>query len=372
MKKIIIYNDHWCSGGVESFWTNIINSIGITEDFHFRILVAQKESDIYDSILEKNNVKVEYIIDKPTGNPFKRIYTTNKKIKKKLSELECDILHINTCNAFGLKISKVAKKIGIENVIVHAHNSQVENDRFRLKRIYHFIAKRFYSKYPDYYFACSRLAGEFVFSKKYYNRIKIINNGVNIDRFSFNADVRVKTRDELNINNEIVIGHIGRFSEQKNQSYVIKIFNEFNKINKNSKLLLIGDGTLKNKIDAKIEKLGLKDKVIEIINTKDIEKYYQAMDVFILPSKHEGLPVVGVEAQTSGLPVIFSDSITREVKISDNVLFVSIKNKPIIWAISILENSKKIINRSINKEITKNKGFDIIDVANELKDFYLK
>src|SRR5699024_6387747 len=142
-------------------------------------------------------------------------------------------------------------------------------------------------------------------------------------------------RKELGLQNEVVLGHVGRFVTTKNHTYIIDVFNEYQKLNSNSILLLIGSGELQDKIMEKAEKLNLVPKIKFLGDRSDVHELLQAFDIFIFPSIYEGLPVTLVEAQASGLPIIASDSITKEVKITNLVNFRSIHEEPIKWAQTI-------------------------------------
>lgn len=368
MKKLVVFNDHWCSGGVESLWTNIIDSVGINNDISITILATQKETDIYDEILKRNNVEIVTVLNHIIKNPIKRTLENMKNIKKKLIELQPDIFHINSCNASGLKIAKLAKKLGIKTVIVHAHVTSIQNDKFKLKLFMHKFWRFKYSKYPDFCYACSKMAGEFMFKKKRHNEMIIFKNGVKLDRYDFNLEYRDEIRSKYSLSNEILIGHIGRFNYQKNHTFLIDIFNEVHKLNHSAKLLLLGEGPLKEEILNKIKSLKLEGNIIDAGVTDEAYKYYQAFDAFILPSLCEGLPVVGVEAQASGLPVLYADTITPEAKILDETLYLSLEDKPKLWAQEVLRLSN--LKRESVKDIIKASGFDIIEESNKLFDFY--
>ena len=164
-----------------------------------------------------------------------------------------------------------------------------------------------------------------------------------------------------------MVGHIGRFNMQKNHKFIIKVFNEIQKLEPNSILLLIGDGELKDTIENQIDSLGLKSKVKFMGVRKDTFNLYQAMDVFLLPSLFEGLPVVAVEAQDSNLPIIASDTITKEIDLTPNVSFLSLSSAPEIWAKDILNKKTK---RRSNTLLLKKKGYDVKDEASKLTEFY--
>jgi glycosyltransferase involved in cell wall biosynthesis len=254
-----------------------------------------------------------------------------------------------------------AKFYGVKNIIHHSHNIKW-SDKFLnglRNRFLFFWARIFITKK----LACSDLAGKFLFKKHY----KIINNGIDTEKFKFNEEIRSKIREELNIKDKFVIGHIGRFSHEKNHEFIIDIFNELYKQDKNSILLLVGDGQLKKEIEQKVYNLELGKNVIFTGNKKNVNDYYQSMDVFILPSFQEAFPVVGVEAQTSGLPCFFSNCMTTDIVICNSKqLSLDLSAKQ--WADEI-SKYKNFIRKDVSK-IIRSKGFDISWCVKQIYSFY--
>ena len=211
-----------------------------------------------------------------------------------------------------------------------------------------------------------------MFGKKFLQKheLTIINNAIDINKYKYNKNTRIKIRDELKINDKFVIGHIGRFCFQKNHDFLVDVFNEVQKIEKEAVLLLIGEGELEKNIKEKVRKLGIEDKVIFLGTTDNVQDYLQAMDVFVLPSRFEGLPVVGVEAQVSSTKCFFSNNITSEVKITKNVEFISLNCSSKQWAKKILEN--KNIDKCDLERSQLIYSYDIHVMSKKLTDIYSK
>lgn len=363
MKHVVIFNDHWCSGGVESLWTNLIKNI-TTDEFYFTILATQKETDIYDDILNEHNVNIITILDKVISNPIIRTKKNIKGFKNKIKELNPDILHINSCNASGLKLAHIAKKCGIKHVIVHSHNTLIEADKLKLKLLAHKIWQRKYLSAPDAYFGCSTESLAFMFNTK---KGYLLKNGVDLSKFKFEEEYRNEIRGKFNLRpDDYVIGHVGRFCNQKNHKFLIDIFNNYLKTN-NGYLMLVGEGELREEIEEYANSLGIKNHIIFAGTTSEVYKYYSAFDLFVLPSLHEGLPVVAIEAQATGLPVIMADTITQEAKITTNVSYLPLSDMD-LW-VSRINQYKNIERKDTKEEITAS-GFDIKDSANKLIKFY--
>jgi glycosyltransferase involved in cell wall biosynthesis len=216
-------------------------------------------------------------------------------------------------------------------------------------------------------FACSQKAGTFLFGKKDF---AIINNAIEVKKYIFNEETREKIRTKLNLNNKFVIGHVGRLSIEKNHLFLLDVFAQVHNKCIDSVLLLVGEGALKLKIKEKVKALGLEDNVVFLGVCSNVNEIYQAMDVFVLPSLFEGLPTVGIEAQTAGLMCFFSDEVTPEVKVTNFVQFISLKNNASYWSEQILKYSNGY-KRYDKSEILIQAGYDIKNTAKQLEDFYL-
>ena len=299
---------------------------------------------------------------------YQNVFQYMKALRKHFEEEKYQIVHsnMNTLSVFSLR---AAKKAGVPVRICHSHSTAGKGEFCRnlLKR----ILKPFSKKYATHLFACSELAGRWLFGNKAYDdgKVTVINNAIDLERFRFNKDVRDQMRAQYGIGDRFCIGHVGRFTEQKNQGFLLEIFYEFLKRRPESVLLLVGDGPLHDELTKKVEELSLTDKVIFAGVHKHSERYYQAMDCFLLPSLYEGLPVVGIEAQAAGLHVITSQAVTRDLNIVDRVEFLSFENSPIDWADHIMQLN---IPADRNASYLKMKGtiFDLQNEAGKLEKIY--
>ena len=199
--------------------------------------------------------------------------------------------------------------------------------------------------------ACSRAAGEMLYTRPF----RVLVNGIDCERFSFTASVREQMRQKLGLQDCFVVGHIGRFSQQKNHTRLIHIFKAVLQQKPQARLLLCGQGENLERSQQEAEALGIAESVLFCGNVKRPEDYLQAMDVFVLPSLFEGLPIVGVEAQASGLPCIFADTITQEVKILPQTRFLSLSQSDEVWAECIIQ--MKSMERSLAGHRVESAGF---------------
>lgn len=352
-------------GGIETFLMNIYRNID-KEKVQFDFLLSSKEKGIYEDEIEKMGGKIYRVPPRRDG-----LLKNRKALKKFFKEhKEYQVIHAHIDCLSNIRLFKIATKNGIPTIIIHSRNN---NHSGIIHNIMHKLNKKKIDKYTTDYFAISDLAAEWLFSEKVYKQHKynVIGNGIDIDKFIFNKQIREKIRQELNIQEKKVIGHIGRFAEQKNHEFLIDIFNEIQNKDKNTVLLLLGDGPLKEKIQEKVNNLNLSDKVLFLGVKQNAYDYMQAMDVFLFPSLYEGLGRVLIEAQAADLPCIASEKvIPREANILDTYQSVDLQNPSTEWADRTLD-ALKYTERKDRREEIGQAGYDIKKVAQQLQEFYL-
>ena len=287
-----------------------------------------------------------------------------RDLKKLFKENRYGIVHahLTTMSVFSLA---AAKSCGVPVRICHGHNTACKSEW--KKNLLKVMLRPFSSTFATHYFACSDYAGKWLFGKNIAKseRYRVIPNAVEADKFRFNGEVRREVRKELGVENNLVLGHIGRFAYQKNHAFLMDIFNEVLRKDSGAVLLLVGEGSLLNEVKQKVHHMGL-DAAVRFLGVReDVDRLYQAFDVFCLPSRYEGLPVVGVEAQISGVPCVFSGAMTKETAFTNGVTFVDLERSAEEWAQIILECAVK------DRSIVQNVGnFEISDQARELGRFY--
>lgn len=220
--------------------------------------------------------------------------------------------------------------------------------------------------------APSTEAAEWIFGKKavHSKEVIILKNAVDLDTYKYTLEGRVAIRKEFHIENKFVVGHIGRFNQQKNHIFLIRIFSEIVKQNENAVLFLVGKGELEKEIQIQINELGIQDHVIFLGVRSDVPDILSAMDVFIFPSLYEGMPNVVIEAQATGLPCVISDSITNEVKLSDLVKSCSLDDDIKIWSDIALGFEQR--ERAAYKEVIQKSGYSIDDTVRDLEQIFTK
>lgn len=263
----------------------------------------------------------------------------------------------------------VAKKSGVPVTVAHSRNAGVvKGPKGAATKFF----RRNLTEKADHCFACSVLAGEDVFGVEAMKagKVKIIHNAIDAGRFTYDAHKRAAVRARLDLGEKLVLGHVGRFDYQKNHPYLIDIFARLCESREDAVLLLLGEGAGQDSIREKCRMLGIEGKVRFLGNQKKTEDYYQAMDIFVLPSFFEGLPGVLVEAQAAGLKCFVSDSVTKEAQATDLVTYLSIEQPAETWAKRILEEAG--YERKDTYRTMRNAGFDVRTQAAGYQLFYQK
>ena len=346
-------------GGVEAVLINYFSNINL-ENYDLTVISHEKSNKECKEQFEKIGFTIYEVPSKKENlkENIKQIYNILKKEKP-------DIVHshLTLSNYAPLFIAWICK---VRVRISHSH--LVYERKNIIQKLHAFLS----NLSATHYMACGEAAAKYLFGKKRGKKSKvyILNNAVDISKFQYLEKTRSEIRKELGIEEKFVVGHIGRFHEQKNHEFLITAFKEVIKQNDNAVLLLIGNGKLKEKIKNQIERENIQDNVIILSGKNNIYDYYQAMDLFVLPSLYEGLGMVLIEAQISGLPCLASSTIPNEVKITPLLKFLDI-NSTSIWSEQILK-SKCNYNRLQYIDEVKKSGYDIRKEAEKLDKFYKK
>lgn len=365
MKRVLQVLPGLNRGGLETFVMNVYRNIDKSK-IQFDFLTNMKTGNYAEEITELGG-KIHYIPPRHKGykafcKNLHKFFEQNKGVY--------DAIHYHESSLTSLEVLYYAKKAGIPIRIIHSHSSSIMGNKFHY--LTHYLGKAFISTLANRYFGCSDKALDWMFR---YSGIRskavMVNNGINSSLFKYDVETRTKVRREFNIaDNDIVIGHVGRFSAVKNHNFLIDVFKELKEISKSVKLMLVGVGELENEIHTKVEELKLSDSVIFTGSRSDTNKLYQAMDIFVMPSLYEGLPMVLVEAQTAGLPVLCSNRISKMSAMSDNFEMLALEEEPQKWANQIIEMLKAPINRKGGQKCIINAGYDINKIVEYLSYTY--
>ena len=353
----------WVGGGVEAVVMNYYRNIDRNK-VQFDFICDDDSTCIPKEEIKNLGGKVILI------PPYQKVFKYHKELKKVLKEGKYKIIHshINALSVFSLWAAKSAK---VPVRIAHSHSTS--NKKEWKKTLLKNILRPFSKIFATDYFCCSELAGRWLFGNKTYDQGKVylLNNAIDVDKFKYNEKVRKAKRKELNIKDkDLVIGHIGRFVKQKNHEFLIEIFNEIHKQNKNTILLLAGDGPLKEAIQNKVKELNLDKNVKFLGQRNDVNELYQAMDLFLFPSLYEGLGMVLIEAQCAGNLCFASTEVPSVAKLTDNLNFISLSTTPEKWATDILNKIEQYHRKSNKSEITK-ANYDIKEEVKKLEKKYI-
>lgn len=359
IKVLIIATKHFELDGITNVILNYYRAID-KKDMHIDFVVPNdiREDLEYEIKSYGSNI---FKIDNRIKRPIKYIQSLSKLIEKN----KYDIVHAHG-NSYTLSLEMYsARKGGAKVRIPHSHNTKSNYI------LVHYLLKRLFNRNYTHGFACGQKAGEWLYKFKPFT---IINNGIEVNKYKYNENTRLKYRKKYKLENKKVVGHIGGFNEQKNHEFLIQIFSELYERDNSYRLILIGDGKLRSNIEKQVKQLGLDDKVIFMGKTLDVPNLMQAMDMIIMPSKFEGLPLTLVEAQSACLQCFVSTAITKEVNITELIKFVSLEESSEKWAEKINNyefKNREDIKEEVLKKIIKG-GYSIDDNAKEMKRLYKK
>lgn len=357
MKRLLCIVSIMDAGGAETFLMKLYRNID-REKYQMDFAVSSNQEGIYNKEIESLGGRVFFIGTKLDG-AFKNAINLYKLIKREKYDYVLKTSHLSVA-AIDLLVAKLA---GVKVRVYRSSNSNATSSTTIEK-----ISQKVFSFLPRVFanvkIAPSTEAAEYVFGKGCVRKGKaeILKNGLDLNTYCFNEIGREKIREEFSISDKFVVGHIGRFNKQKNHIFLIKIFKEIKKINTNAVLLLVGEGELKEEIKEQVKKEGIKNSVIFAGKRKDIPQLLSAMDVFVFPSFFEGMPNTVIEAQSTGLSCLISDSVTKEAKICKNVEYISLEQSPQEWAEKALSTNNN--DREKGKEKLKEAGYDISKVSN--------
>lgn len=351
-------------GGAETVVMNLYRNIDRNK-LQFDFIIHTEDDCDYSDEIKSLGGKI-YSIPKYTGKNHFQYKNAWKVFFRDHGEYKLIHGHVRSTASIYLKI---AKDYGL-TTISHSHStSSGKGLSASIKDTLQYPIRHI----ADYLFACSRPAGIWLFGKKACQKenFYVLNNAIDAKKFIFNKDARINIRKEFSVENKIVIGHVGRFSSEKNHTFLIEVFEKIYNKNKNTILMLVGTGGMLPQIKNKVSELGLTDGVIFTGVRPDIPELLHAMDVFVFPSLFEGLGMVAIEAQASGLNCVVADTIPNEAFITDLIKSVPLSSSVDIWANKILGYSAGYERRDTYDEIC-NKGYDIAGNSKWLEDFYVQ
>lgn len=286
-----------------------------------------------------------------------------------------DIVHLHTSNWSSFLLERLAREANVPKIIVHSHNSDIHNSygksREEAREKHLLMRERLSEDTATDYWACSWKAADWLYGNRIpEEKIVIMKNAIDVDKFLFQLSIREQKRKESGLEGNFVIGHVGRFEYQKNHEFLIRVFAKLNGEAPNARLVLIGDGSRRQHVEEMIREYHIEDKVLLTGKQDEVEKWYQVMDVFVLPSHFEGLPISLIEAQAADLPCLASEHISEEVNISERNQFLRLDEE--LWCAELkkiyVQGNKERRNR---KRIMAEAGYDLESEIKVLEKMYL-
>lgn len=335
--------------GISTVIRNYCQNIDKNE-FDITVITGLPIDDYYRQFYIDNGIKL-IVLNGAIKNPVSYYCELFKYLRRE----KYDIVHIHGNSATICLELLMAMLCGQKIRIAHSHNSTAV-----YKTLHYFLYPFFRFLYTEG-FACSTMAGKWMFRN---NKFTVIPNGFDIKKFIFNEGARKEIREGLNIVEKFVIANVARFNDQKNHLFLLQVFESIAAKQKDAYLLLVGDGPNLPMIKKKIENCQYKDRIIYYGTTDEVEKIYSAADVFLLPSKYEGLGIVFIEAQISGLPVITSNVVPYEVNINGLAHFLSLSDPADLWADEVLKINQ--IERTLFYERNK-ESIDKYDIQKDAR-----
>lgn len=356
-------------GGIENFIMNVYRNID-REKVQFDFLAHYgKEAAFNDEIRAMGGRIYEMPAIRDESHVYYwRLFKYRSSLKRFFKEHhEYKIVHGQMTNTASLYMP-IAKRNGVTTLIAHSHNS---HGKVGLLGFVTNVLKKPVIRYATDLFACSESAARYFFPQKVVDsgKVKVVHNAIDAEKFRYNKSERARMRAELGIDNNLVIGCVGRFRTEKNQSFLLEVLKEAIKIAPNVVLMFVGDGPLENEVKTKSVEMGIDDRCVFLGMRSDVSSLMQAMDVLAMPSLFEGLPVTGIEAQASGLKVVASTGVPVEMNAIDMVSFIDLKEGSKSWAEELVKCAS--VSRMDAFELIREAGYDIHTMVPWLQEFYI-
>lgn len=358
------------SGGISKL-TVTINKL-ISNQIQFDYLVFRDKKEFLEDEALSYGGKKQIINTEQISNTLKKVIWKEKEMISLFKREKYDVVHVDASTPYDVVVAVAAKIAGIKNIIFHSHNDDFDKGNF-IRDLFMPVYKQLMLMVVTDYFTISESAAKYMFPKQILKNKKyhLVHNGIHVEEYLYDLKDRDSYRKELNLDNKFVVGHVGRFVYQKNHEFIIDVFEKIYQKNKNSVLLLVGEGELESGIKEIVREKKLTDQVVFFGTTHEIRKVLLAMDAFIFPSHFEGLGIAAIEAQATGLMTFCADTIVDEVNITDCFERIHGWNAS-EWADCILEHARSQSVRYSKDGMVKSSGYDIKETVSFLEKYYLK
>lgn len=316
------------SGGVSNFVMNLYREIN-TDNIEFDFAITAGEKSLYDDEVLSRGGRIFYF------DTSKNIASNVRRVLREEGPFQ--VVHSHLFFYSGLVLAE-AKKAKVPIRIAHAHNAHTGETRSAPRIAYERVMQILIRTNATHMLGCSEKACRYVFGDMIMKdpRTAVMPDGIDCDRFAFNPEVREQVRKEYGLDGKYVVGHVGHFNPAKNHEKILSVFSEVCRLRDDAALLLVGDGELEQDVRNRTAELGLTDKVVFVGAHKDVERFYQAMDVFLFPSRYEGFGMAMIEAQASGLACVASDVVPMETNVDGRTAYLSLCENDIQWAKQVI------------------------------------
>lgn len=353
-RRICCFCGIWANGGIESFLCQTLLRMNLSA-LQVDIVTERMEESVYTKPLREKGVRF-YVLSGST----RRIRKNLRLFQRLLERNRYDAVHLNLYQGLSLVYARLARQAGIPIRIAHSHNSALRRSfGYPVKMLLHGLGKLLFAKDATHRWACGAQAGRFLFRDTF----QVIPNGIDTESFAFDMALRREIRREMGLDREILLGNAGRFCHQKNQSFLLDVLA---RLPENYRLVLAGSGEDREKIEEKVVTLGLQGRLFLPGHVENLSCLMQAMDVYLLPSLFEGFPLTALEAQCAGLPCIFADTLSREIRLTSQVEFMSLDAS--LWAKYLTEN--EFPRQKSGREAVEAAHFSASVVAKQIENTY--
>lgn len=363
MKKVLMIMNSLNCGGQENFVMNCYRKIN-RNLFQIDFLIPENEAgeQFFEKEIRSNHDRI-YKVTSKSLNPIKSFLEVYRIVKHG----HYDVVHRHSNNSMMFLDLLAARLAGVKTLLAHSHSSNMTSAK---ARAIHKLFRPFLCNIARLRIACGLEAGKWMYGEKKY---LILKNGIDTKKYVFDDMIRQRIRQQLQIKDEILIGHVGRIDDNKNQIFLIDILSELEKqVPGKYKLVCIGTGCGEEKLRKKIKETNLEKNVILAGQQSNVSQWLQAMDIFVFPSIYEGVPMAPIEAQATGLSCMISDTLSKEVSVSPYTMFFSLNHSAKEWSEKVVAMLNEIHSRDKGYRYVQKNGYDISMVVNKLEKIYNK
>ncbi|MCI8650190.1 MAG: glycosyltransferase family 1 protein [Anaerotruncus sp.] len=364
--RICVYCDTWGQGGVETFIAETLTHMDCT-DFEFRLICAEKQESHLDIRLSKHDLYMQPLLKGQGMSALQKTVCSIKPLLRFCRQEQISVLHFNIFHGVSLLQAAAARLCGVKHIIVHSHGAGLrDSSGLKIKLLGHYVFRWLFSWVATERWAASKEAAKFLFGNR---NVQIIPNGVETSRFLFCKEIRHTLRQRLQAEKRLVLGCVGRIDTQKNQQFLLILLSILKQRGSNAMLLLIGDGEGRATLEKRVIEMGLKGDVVFLGISNRVNEWMCAMDQLLIPSLSEGLSIAAIEGQASGLAVLCSTGVPREVQLSELVCFLPLTSLE-QW-VHTVENPPVCNRTAMNIRISKSR-YNITQSAVFIKSLYQK